>query len=393
MYFDEELTCRILAGIRPPERQETKFILGKAREAKGLGFNEAAKLLALDCDDDLAELTESAGKVKQSIYGKRIVLFAPLYLSNHCVNNCLYCGFRKGNLKTPRKRLSHEEVLDEARALSAQGHKRILLVCGEEQRREGLSRLCDIIRAIYKTCDIRRINVNIAPLAEGEFEILKDAGIGTYQMFQETYHRASYNYYHPAGPKADYHWRISSFDRAMRAGINDVGLGVLFGLYDYRYEVLALLQHAAYLEANFGAGPHTVSVPRIQPAEGAAVQEYPWRLSDKEFKKVIAVLRLALPYTGIILTTRESVELRNELLHIGVSQISAGTAHPRADMLYRKMLDIMRRPVRSPAWRLAWRRALMGLSSQWRTTGALMRWSGASVRPVTCRAFTLPAAG
>lgn len=326
MFFNEQLTNTVLTGLKPPDTQEVKYILDKARAAKGLDINEASKLLAVENDDDMVELTQAAGEVKRAIYGNRIVLFAPLYLSNKCANNCLYCGFRKDNMETSRKSLAREEALAEAGALSGQGHKRILLVCGEGSNPGDLQKLCGIIRDIYSTHDIRRINVNIAPLTEEGFTLLKESGIGTYQMFQETYHRPSYTYYHPTGPKADYHWRISSFDRAMQAGIDDVGLGVLFGLYDYRYEMLALLQHAAYLERNYGAGPHTVSVPRVQSAPGAGVQNYPWRLSDRNFKKVVAVLRLALPYTGIILSTRESIEMRNELLHIGVSQMSAGSS-------------------------------------------------------------------
>ncbi|MFZ5640142.1 MAG: [FeFe] hydrogenase H-cluster radical SAM maturase HydG [Bacillota bacterium] len=326
MYFDENLTDELLAELRTPDRQEVRAILDKAREGRGLDLAETGKLLVVENEDDLAEMIKTAGEVKRLIYGNRIVLFAPLYLSNSCVNNCLYCGYRKDNLQLARKNLSREEVLGEAGALAGQGHKRVLLVCGESPGPWVLEGLCGIIREIYSTLDIRRINVNIAPLSEEEFKMLKDSGIGTYQLFQETYHRPSYNYFHPTGPKADYYWRISAFDRAMRAGIDDVGLGVLLGLYNYRYEVLALLQHALYLENMYGAGPHTVSVPRLQPAPGAVVREYPWRLSDRDFKKVVAVLRLALPYTGIILSTREPVALRNELLHIGVSQISAGSS-------------------------------------------------------------------
>lgn len=323
MYFDEGMISSLLTDPRPPDEHEAAYLLEKAKQAKGLDVAEAGRLLAVESDQEMAALLNAAGEVKRGIYGNRIVLFAPLYVSNECINNCLYCGFRKDNLGLERRSLSREEVLGEAGVLAGQGHKRLLLVCGEGPG--GVEKLCELVRDIYGTHDIRRINVNVAPLQEAGFAELKTAGIGTYQLFQETYHRSSYSYYHPAGPKADYGWRISAFDRAMRAGIDDVGLGVLFGLYDYRYEVLALLQHAAYLEKEFGAGPHTVSVPRIQPAPGAVARDYRWQLSDRDFKKVIAILRLALPYTGIILSTREPVHLRNELLHIGVSQMSAGS--------------------------------------------------------------------
>jgi len=325
MYFDEGRISSLLTDPRPPDGHEAAYLLEKARQAKGLDIAEAGRLLAVESDQEMAALLNAAGEVKRGIYGNRIVLFAPLYVSNECINNCLYCGFRKDSLGLERRSLSREEVLGEAGVLAGQGHKRLLLVCGEGQGPGGVEKLCELVRDIYGTHDIRRININVAPLQEAGFAELKTAGIGTYQLFQETYHRPSYSYYHPAGPKADYGWRISAFDRAMRAGIDDVGLGVLFGLYDYRYEVLALLQHAAYLEKEFGAGPHTVSVPRIQPAPGAVARDYRWQLSDRDFKKVIAILRLALPYTGIILSTREPVHLRNELLHIGVSQMSAGS--------------------------------------------------------------------
>ncbi len=325
MFFDESLIGGMLAGGRPVGSSETNAILDKARAARGLNVEEAGKLLDIKDEESLAALMAAAGEVKQTIYGKRIVLFAPLYLSSKCVNDCLYCGFRKANTGLVRKSLGHADMLAEAGALAAQGHKRLLVVCGEGQA-DDLRVLCGSIGDIYSSHDIRRINVNVAPLTEVGYAELKGSGIGTYQLFQETYHRPSYNYYHPSGPKADYDWRISAFDRAMRAGIVDVGMGVLYGLYDYRYETLALLQHAAYLERAFGAGPHTVSVPRIQPAPGAEVRDYPWRLADGDFKKVVAVLRLALPYAGIILSTREPVQLRNELLHIGVSQLSAGSS-------------------------------------------------------------------
>ncbi len=316
-------------------REPIEPILNRAKKLEGLTLSETAQLLTIHDDAELALLLETAGYVKQKIYGRRIVLFAPLYIGNICSNDCLYCAFRAPNTQLVRKRLTLSEIEAETRALLREGHKRILLLQGEDAK-SSVNALIQAIACIYNVTEpapvtgklqsIRRINVEVAPMSVKEFSLLKQAKIGTYACFQETYDPLVYSKYHKAGPKADYDWRLSVMDRAMEAGIEDVGLGALFGLADYRFEVLALLEHAKHLEQRFGAGCHTISIPRIEPAIGAPVSEHvPQPVSDRDFKKLVAVLRLALPYTGIILSTREQEQLRNELFHYGVSQISAGS--------------------------------------------------------------------
>jgi 2-iminoacetate synthase len=301
------------------------YLLDKAKSLVRLTLEEAALLLM---DPDPEPVYEAAREVKEKVYGKRLVLFAPLYLSNRCANNCLYCGFRRDNSDLPRKTLALDEVARETEALIRQGHKRLLLVAGEG-RGGNLNHLEGAIRTVYETKldhgEIRRVNVNVAPLAVEEFQRLKAAKIGTYQLFQETYHRPTYERMHPSGPKKDYNWRISAMDRALEAGIGDVGIGALFGLYDYRFEVLGLLAHAMHLEEAFGAGPHTISVPRFKPAHGACFSKAPYPVSDESLMRIVAVLRLAVPYTGIILSTREPAGLRDKLFELGISQISAGS--------------------------------------------------------------------
>ncbi len=291
----------------------------------GLTLEEAALLLM---DPDPEPVYEAAREVKEKVYGKRLVLFAPLYLSNRCANNCLYCGFRRDNNDLPRKTLTLDEVARETEALIKQGHKRLLLVAGEGQGGD-LDYLEKAISTVYATKpehgEIRRVNVNVAPLPLDGFRRLKEAKIGTYQLFHETYHHLTYERMHPSGPKSDYDWRITGMDRAMQAGIEDVGIGALFGLYGYRYEVLALIAHAKHLEEVFGAGPHTISVPRFKPAHGACFAEAPYPVKDDDLMRIVAVLRLAVPYTGIILSTREPAALRGKLFDLGVSQISAGS--------------------------------------------------------------------
>lgn len=300
-------------------------LLDKARSLAGLTLEEAAILLL---SPDPEPLFQAAREVKEMVYGKRLVLFAPLYLSNRCANNCLYCGFRKDNRELLRKTLTRDEVAQETEVLIKLGHKRLLLVAGEGQGGD-LSYLESVIRTVYDTKanhgEIRRVNVNVAPLTVESFRRLKEANIGTYQLFQETYHRPTYETMHPSGPKSNYDWRISGMDRAVEAGIEDVGIGALFGLYDYRYEVLSLLAHAKHLEQVFGTGPHTISVPRFKPAHGASISEPPYLVSDTDLMRIVAVLRLAVPYTGIILSTREPAALREKLFELGVSQISAGS--------------------------------------------------------------------
>jgi len=320
----------LLERTKGVSAKKVEAIIQKAEGLTGLTPEETAVLLHCENREVLDSLYQTAKRVKEAIYGNRLVLFAPLYLTNTCINNCLYCGFRRDNLDLERRVLSEEEIRSEAETLIRDGHKRVLVVAGESPRECGIDYLERAIKTIYSTKiahgEIRRINVNVAPLHIGEFRRLKAAGIGTYQLFQETYHLPTYQKVHPSGPKRDYHNRLTALDRAMEAGIDDVGMGVLFGLYDYRFEVLAMLYHAQYLERKFGVGPHTVSVPRIEPAAHAPISvNPPHAVTDVNFMKLIAVLRLAIPYTGIILSTRENAGLRDRLFHIGVSQISASS--------------------------------------------------------------------
>lgn len=305
-------------------------ILQKSREAKGLTLQESASLLNITDAELLAEMYHTAKEVKEKIYGNRLVLFAPLYITNLCVNNCMYCAFRRDNKELVRKTLSLDEVRQETEFLVGQGHKRVLLVCGEHPKKASMDFIGESIKTIYdvrvKGGNIRRVNVNTAPLSIEDFKTLKSFGIGTYQCFQETYHYDTYMQMHPDGPKRDYAWRLYAMDRALQAGIDDVGIGALFGLTDWRFETLALLSHAFNLDERFGVGPHTMSVPRLEPAFNApAAIKPPFAVDDASFKKLIAVIRLAVPYTGIILSTRERAELRRDLFTVGVSQISAGS--------------------------------------------------------------------
>ncbi len=305
-------------------------VLAKARELKGIDFDDVLTLLKTTDPELVQELFQTARYVKDEIYGNRVVLFAPLYVSNLCMNECLYCAFRASNKEVDRAALGMEDVRKETEALIDQGHKRVLLVSGEAYPREGLNYIFKSIDTVYATKtpkgSIRRINVNIAPLSVNEFKELNRHQIGTYQLFQETYHEETYKKLHPRGPKSDYHYRLSVMDRAFEGGLHDVGIGVLFGLYDWRYEVLAMLDHIKHLENRFGVGPHTISVPRIEPAVGSDLSNQPpHEISDLDFQKIIAVLRMAVPYTGIILSTRENAEMRRHALNLGVSQISAGS--------------------------------------------------------------------
>ncbi|MDC7234343.1 MAG: [FeFe] hydrogenase H-cluster radical SAM maturase HydG [Spirochaetales bacterium] len=327
--FLDHALLKKLAARETPSSAELNAILKKAMELKGLNTEEAAALLAVTEDDQILELMEAAEKAKEIIYGKRMVMFAPLYTGNHCSNNCLYCGFRKDNKDISRRKLEQDEIARQTSILLKEGHKRVLLLSGESGHYP-LDYLKDSLKTIYsvreKGASIRRVNVEVAPLTVEEFKELKECQIGTYTCFQETYDPELYGKYHISGPKADYKNRLYVMHRAMEAGVDDVGVGILFGLADHRYEVLALMKHAGELERLFGCGPHTVSVPRIEPAPGAELTEnIPYPVSDREFRKIIAVIRLSLPYTGIILSTRESVELRQELFRYGVSQVSAGS--------------------------------------------------------------------
>jgi 2-iminoacetate synthase len=317
-----------LTPVEDPAR--VRELLAKAREMKGLDDRDLPALMALQDPQLLHELFDTARWVKDQIYGNRIVMFAPLYVSNLCANECLYCAFRASNRELPRRVLDQKEIADEVSHLLAQGHKRLVLVAGEAYPQEGLDYILAAIRTVYDVRNgrdnIRRVNVNIAPLSVDDFRRLKDTDIGTYQLFQETYHRETYTRMHPRGTKADYDWRLGCMDRAMQAGIDDVGIGPLFGLYDWRFELLALMQHARHLEDRFGCGPHTISMPRIEPAAGSDTSENPpYGVTDADFRKLIAILRLAVPYTGMILSTRERPEVRREALNLGISQISAGS--------------------------------------------------------------------
>lgn len=315
---------------RSADSQTMEKIISKSLKLKGLSQEEAAVLLNVKDPKLLEKMFSTARKIKELIYGKRLVFFAPLYVTNACINDCLYCGFRASNKGLKRKVLTQQEIRNEAAALINEGHKRLLLVAGEHPISSNISYLESSIKTIYGTKidngEIRRLNVNVAPLSVADFKSLKAAGIGTYQLFQETYHKETYGKMHPSGPKSDYEYRLSAMDRAQQAGIDDVGIGVLFGLYDFRFEVLALLAHSRYLEEKYGTGPHTISVPRIEPAEGAPISEKPpYAVSDDDFKKIVAVLRMAVPYTGMILSTRESSKFRDEVFKLGISQISAGS--------------------------------------------------------------------
>lgn len=328
-FIDEAKIHEWLEKTRNPEPARVREVIAKAREAQGLSPEEAAVLLQVEDDELLAEIFAAAREVKERIYGRRVVIFAPLYLSNYCINSCTYCGYRRRNQEITRRKLSQEEIAEQTRILIDMGHKRVAIEAGEDPRMAPIEYILESIETIYRTTSgrnsIRRVNVNIAATTVEEYRLLKEADIGTYILFQETYHRETYRRVHLAGPKADYDWHTTAMHRAMEAGIGDVSVGVLFGLYDYRFEVLALLLHAAELERVFGAGPHAVSVPRLREAAGVDLNNFPYLLSDRDFRKVVAIIRLALPYAGLILSTREKPEDRDELIALGVSQMSAGS--------------------------------------------------------------------
>ena len=327
-FIPDATIMKILSDTKEPDSRDISDIVDKAKEAKGLSPDEVGKLLNVRSDPNLEVLYDAAREVKEKIYGKRIVLFAPLYFSSFCVNNCAYCGYRRDN-EFRRQKLSREEVMEEVRVLEAMGHKRLALECGEDPVNCPIEYVEEVIQAVYDTKldrgSIRRVNVNIAATTVQDYKRLKAANIGTYILFQETYHRPTYKLMHPQGPKSSYNWHLGAMDRAMEAGIDDVGIGALLGLYDYRYEVLGLIYHALHLEERFGVGPHTISVPRLRPARGVTLETFPYLMADGDFKKIVAILRLAVPYTGIILSTRERPGVWDEVIKVGVSQISAGS--------------------------------------------------------------------
>ena len=304
-------------------------ILKKARLRKGLSHREASVLLACELEEKNRELYALAEQIKKDFYGNRIVMFAPLYLSNYCVNGCLYCPYHAKNKRIRRKKLSQEEIRAEVIALQDMGHKRLALEAGEDPVHNPLEYILESIRTIYgihhKNGAIRRVNVNIAAAEVEDYRRLKEAGIGTYILFQETYHKESYEELHPTGPKSNYAFHTEAHDRAMQGGIDDVGLGVLFGLEGYRYEFAGLLMHAEHLEAVYGVGPHTISVPRVCPADDIDPGAFDNGISDDIFAKIVACIRVAVPYTGMIISTREKKEVRERLLHLGISQISGGS--------------------------------------------------------------------
>lgn len=304
-------------------------IMAKARQRKGLTHREAAVLLDCDIPEKNEEIFKLANDIKQEFYGNRIVMFAPLYLSNYCVNGCVYCPYNIDNKHMPRKKLTQAEIEEEVIALQDMGHKRLAIETGEDPRNCPIEYVIESIKTIYsikhKNGAIRRVNINIAATTVEEYKMLHDAGIGTYILFQETYHKQTYEKLHPKGPKSNYKFHTEAMDRAMQAGIDDVGIGVLFGLEMYRYEFTGLLMHGEHLEAVYGVGPHTISVPRIKNADGVVASEFDNGIDDDTFAKIVACARIAVPYTGIIISTRESQKARERLLHLGVSQLSGGS--------------------------------------------------------------------
>ena len=303
-------------------------ILEKAKKRKGLEHREAMVLLDCDIEEKNQEIYALAEQIKKDFYGNRIVMFAPLYLSNYCVNGCVYCPYHAKNKHISRKKLTQEEIRKEVIALQDMGHKRLAIEAGEDPENNPLEYILESIRTIYsikhKNGAIRRVNVNIAATSVENYKKLKDAGIGTYILFQETYNKEAYKELHPAGPKSDYAYHTEAMDRAMEAGIDDVGCGVLFGLDKYRYELVGIIMHAEHLEAKFGVGPHTISVPRVCPADDIDPEELN-AIPDEIFEKIVSVIRIAVPYTGMIVSTRESKATREKVLDLGISQISGGS--------------------------------------------------------------------
>jgi iron-only hydrogenase maturation rSAM protein HydG len=304
-------------------------ILKKAWEMKGISHQEAAVLLECELEEENQEIQKLAKEIKKRFYGNRIVMFAPLYLSNYCVNGCTYCPYHHCNEHIRRKKLSQEEIRQEVIALQDMGHKRLAIEAGEDPVNNPIEYILESIETIYgikhKNGAIRRVNVNIAATTVENYRKLHDAGIGTYILFQETYNKESYEQLHPTGPKHDYAYHTEAMDRAMEGGIDDVGLGVLFGLNMYRYELVGIIMHAEHLEAKFGVGPHTISVPRICPADDIDPENFSNAISDEIFEKIVSVIRIAVPYTGMIVSTRESKETRKKVLDLGISQISGGS--------------------------------------------------------------------
>lgn len=327
---EEILSTLEYAKMNKSNRELILSILEKAEECKGLDYKEAILLLENDLEDINEKIFSLAIKIKEKFYGKRIVMFAPLYLSNYCVNECRYCPYHYSNKHITRKKMTQEEIVREVIALQDMGHKRLALETGEDPINSPIEYVLESIKTIYgikhKNGAVRRVNVNIAATTVENYKKLHDAGIGTYILFQETYHKPSYEYLHQKGPKANYDYHTEAMDRAMEGGIDDVGIGVLFGLNLYKYDFVGLLMHAKHLEDVHGVGPHTISVPRIRPADEVDVNEFSNAISDEVFEKIVAILRIAVPYAGIIMSTRESQETRERTLKLGVSQISGASS-------------------------------------------------------------------
>lgn len=332
----EEFICHeeILNTLEYAEKNKNNIelidkIIEKAKQRKGLDHRESSILLACNIEEKNQEIYQLAEQIKKDFYGNRIVLFAPLYLSNYCVNGCVYCPYHATNKHIPRKKMTQEEIKREVIALQDMGHKRLALEAGEDPVNNPIEYILESIKTIYsikhKNGAIRRVNVNIAATTVENYKKLRDAGIGTYILFQETYNRESYERLHPTGPKHNYKYHTEAMDRAMQGKIDDVGLGVLFGLEGYKYEFAGLLMHAEHLEAVYGVGPHTISVPRIRPADDIDPTAFDNSISDEIFQKIVACIRVAVPYTGMIVSTRESKECREKVLHLGISQISGGS--------------------------------------------------------------------
>lgn len=332
----EEFICNeeVLSTVEYAQKNKNNIelinsIIGKAKERKGLSHRDASVLLACDNEEKIKEIYALAEQIKKDFYGNRIVLFAPLYLSNYCINGCVYCPYHAKNKHIARKKMTQEEIKREVIALQDMGHKRLALETGEDPVNNPIEYVLESIKTIYgikhKNGAIRRVNVNIAATTVENYKKLHDAGIGTYILFQETYNKRKYEKLHPTGPKHNYAYHTEAMDRAMQGGIDDVGLGVLFGLDNYQYEFTALLMHAEHLEAVYGVGPHTISVPRIRPADDIDPKTFKNSISDEIFQKIVACIRVAVPYTGMIVSTRESKECREKVLHLGISQISGAS--------------------------------------------------------------------
>ena len=327
---DREIQDTILyAREHSKDRATVEEIIRKAAMLKGLTHREASILMECEDPELQKKIFELAREIKGKLYGNRIVMFAPLYLSDWCINGCVYCPYHSKNRTIPRRKLSQDEIREEVIALQDMGHKRLAIESGEDPVHNPIEYILDSIKTIYSTHHrngaIRRVNVNIAATTVENYRKLKEAGIGTYILFQETYNRKNYEVLHPTGPKSDYAWHTEAMDRAMQGGIDDVGIGVLFGLDTWRYDLVGLLMHAEHLEARFGVGPHTISVPRICPADDIDTKDFPNAVPDDIFCRIVAVIRLAVPYTGMIISTRESEKVRAKVLDLGISQISGGS--------------------------------------------------------------------